>query len=72
MHIKLSNCDFGRTSVNFMGHVVEDGKIRMDTNKEEAVHKWPPPKSVAEVRGFLGLAGYYPRLINQFATLENL
>jgi hypothetical protein len=34
LHIKLSKCYFGRSSVNFFaGHVVEDGQIRMDPDK---------------------------------------
>jgi hypothetical protein len=41
----------------------------MDPDKVEAIQNWPRPKSVIEVRGFLGLAGYYPRFNNQFATL---
>jgi hypothetical protein len=42
----------------------------MDPDKVEAVQIWPRPKSVTEViRGFLGLARYYRRFINQFATL---
>ena len=69
LHIKLSKCYFGRSSVNFLGHVVEGGQVRMDPDKVEAVQNWPWPKSVTEVRGFLGLAGYYRRFINQFATL---
>jgi hypothetical protein len=69
LHVKLSNCYFGLSSVNFLGHVVEARHIRMDPNKVEAVHNWPRPKSVTEVRGFLGLAGCYRRFIHQFATL---
>jgi hypothetical protein len=42
----------------------------MDSDKVEEVQNWPRPKFVTdEVRGFLGLAGYYWRFINQFATL---
>jgi hypothetical protein len=69
LHIKLSKCYFGRSSVNFLGHVVEAGEIRMDSDKVEAVQNWPRAKYVTEVRGFLGLVGYYRRSINQFATL---
>jgi hypothetical protein len=46
LHIKLSKCYFGRSSVNFLGHVVEDGQIRMDPDKVEAVKNWPRPKFV--------------------------
>jgi hypothetical protein len=69
LHIKLSKCYFGRSSVNFLGHVVEAGQIQMDPDKVEAIQNWPRPKSVTDVRGFLGLAGYYRRFINQSATL---
>jgi hypothetical protein len=41
----------------------------MDPDKVEALQYWPRPKYVTEVRGFLGLVGYYRRFINQFATL---
>eukprot|EP00873_Tetraselmis_striata_P011441 jgi/Tetstr1/431705/TSEL_021230.t1 len=30
LHIKLSKCSFGRTSVEFLGHVVEAGQIKME------------------------------------------
>jgi hypothetical protein len=33
LHIKLSKCYFGRSSVSFLGHVVEAGQIRMDPDK---------------------------------------
>jgi uncharacterized membrane protein YqhA len=44
LHIKLSKCYFGRSSVNFLGHVVEAGQIRMDPDKVEALQNWPRPK----------------------------
>jgi hypothetical protein len=69
LHIKLSMCYFGRSSVNFLGHVVEAGHIRMDPDKVEAVQIWPRPKSVTEVRGLFGLVGHYRGFNNQFATL---
>jgi hypothetical protein len=50
-------------------HVVKAAQIRMDPDKVEALQNWPRPKSVTQVRGFFGLAGYYRRFINQFATL---
>jgi hypothetical protein len=55
LHIKLSKCYFGRSSVNFLGHLVEDGHIQMDPEKIEAVQKWHRPKYVTEVRGFWDL-----------------
>eukprot|EP00873_Tetraselmis_striata_P037639 jgi/Tetstr1/457903/TSEL_044421.t1 len=48
LHIKLSKCSFGRTSVEFLGHIVEAGQIKMDPRKVEAVQQWPVPKTVKD------------------------
>eukprot|EP00873_Tetraselmis_striata_P003914 jgi/Tetstr1/424178/TSEL_014784.t1 len=69
LHIKLSKCSFGGTSVEFLGHIVEAGQIKMDPRKVEAVQQWPVPKTVKDVRGFLGLAGYYRKFIHNFAAI---
>ena len=41
----------------------------MDSAKVEAVLKWEIPKTVLEIRSFLGLAGYYRRFIEGFSSI---
>ena len=41
----------------------------MDPKKVEAVMTWERPKSVFEIRSFLGLEGYYRRFIKDFSLL---
>ncbi|KAA3474185.1 DNA/RNA polymerases superfamily protein [Gossypium australe] len=55
--------------VTFLGHVVSAEGIRVDSRKIEAVLDWKPPKSVAEIRSFLGLAGYYRRFVEGFSLI---
>nr|GEX09963.1 putative reverse transcriptase domain-containing protein [Tanacetum cinerariifolium] len=43
--------------------------ITMDPAKVEAITKWPRPKTVIEVRSFLGLTGYYRRFVEGFSCL---
>ncbi|MFG1569958.1 reverse transcriptase family protein, partial [Staphylococcus aureus] len=66
---KLSKCEFFLDQVEFLGHVVTRDGIAVDPKKIEAVKSWAPPKSVAEVRSFLGLAGYYRKFVKDFAKI---
>ncbi|WP_375686877.1 ribonuclease H family protein, partial [Bartonella sp. AC331YNZD] len=52
-----------------MGHVVSSEGISVDPSKIEAVLNWERPKTVFEIRSFLGLAGYYRRFVLNFSRL---
>ena len=47
----------------FLGHVISQGIVKMDTRKVKAIVDWPAPTKVAELRSFLGLANYYRKFI---------
>ncbi|XP_028216617.1 uncharacterized protein LOC114398639 [Glycine soja] len=68
LYAKLSKCDFWLEEVSFLGHVIFRGGIAVDPSKVEAVMSWESPKSVFEIRSFLGLAGYYRRFIEGFLS----
>jgi hypothetical protein len=55
--------------VSFLGHVISKGGIDVDLSKVDVVLQWESPKSVFEVRSFLGLSGYYRRFIEGFSKL---
>jgi hypothetical protein len=68
-YAKMSKCEFWLKEVSFLGHVISNGGIAVDPSKVDAVLKWETPKSVFEIRSFLGLAGYYRRFIEGFSKL---
>ncbi|XP_071926191.1 uncharacterized protein [Coffea arabica] len=41
----------------------------MDSSKIDSILTWPTPKSVKDLRGFLGLTGYYRRFIKNYGIL---
>ena len=72
LYAKFSKCEFWLTEVRFLGHVVSASSVLVDLKKVEAVMSYERPKSVFEIRSFLGLAGYYGRFIKDFSRLAAL
>ncbi|XP_027767759.1 uncharacterized protein LOC114074037 [Solanum pennellii] len=70
LYAKFSKCEFWLTSVAFLGHIIGADGIRVDTQKIEAVKTWPRPTTPTDVRSFLGLAGYYRRFVEKFASIS--
>ena len=64
-HVTLNRekCVFSSNSVNFLGHVIDEQGIRPDPAKVLAIQQMKEPKSVSELRRFLGMC-------NQFAKFS--
>ena len=67
--IKLSKCDFERPEVKFLGHIVGQHGVKVDTDKVAVVQNWPTPTNMRAVRSFLGLAQYFRRFIENFSKI---
>ena len=66
---KVSKCHFFKEELNYLGHVVSKYGIKPDSSKVEVIRNWPVPRSIHDVRSFLGLANYFRKFIQGYALL---
>ncbi|XXG47399.1 hypothetical protein AAC387_Pa02g2062 [Persea americana] len=70
LYAKLEKCDFWLEQVAFLGHIITRDGLAVDPAKVEAVMNWKSPKTIAEIRSFLGLAGYYRKSVKDFSKIS--
>ena len=59
LYAKFSKCEFWLKELVFLGHVVSAAGVAVIPDKIQSILDWATPKSVKDIRSFLGLAGYY-------------
>lgn len=69
MYANLKKCEFGKNEVVYLGHVIPEQGVVMDSIKGPALMRWPIPTNIKELRGFLGLTGYYRKFIKGYASI---
>jgi len=69
LKLKPSKCFFMQTSIKFLGHVVSKDGLATDAEKTRLVADWPVPINLKQLRGFLGLAGYYRKFVKDFCRI---
>lgn len=57
--------------IEYLGHTVSADGVQMENSKVDAILQWPVPVNVKQLRGFLGLSGYYRRFIANYASVAH-
>ena len=72
LFLQPGKCSFNRTSVEYLGLIISEGKLHMDPIKLEAVQKWLRPKTVKDIQKFLGFCNFYQRFVKGYLELTHL
>ncbi|KAJ9516842.1 hypothetical protein QJQ45_027257 [Haematococcus lacustris] len=66
---KQSKCEFMRTTLKFLGHVIFAGAIAVDPEKIKSISSWPVPQSLQQLQSFLGAANFVRKFVHNFSVL---
>lgn len=66
---KLFKCEFLTSQVQYLGHVISINRLTVDLKKIELIMNWTTPKNVVKMYKFIGLDGYYHKLIKDFSKV---
>jgi len=69
LKLQPDKCEFLRKEVTYLGHKLTPEGLLPDSNKVRAVKEFPTPTNTRQLKGFLGLAGYYRRFIQNFSKI---
>ena len=69
LYAKLEKCEFGVTTVGFLGFVISPSGVSMEEARVASVRDWPVPASHRDVQVFLGFANFYRRFIHRFSKI---
>jgi Reverse transcriptase (RNA-dependent DNA polymerase) len=71
LYFKAKKCEFKNLKIEYLGLVVEEGKLAIDPAKLKEILDWPAPETVKEVRSFLGFGNFYCRFVKGFSHLAH-
>ncbi|GFX43922.1 retrovirus-related Pol polyprotein from transposon 297 [Trichonephila clavipes] len=69
LEINFKKCQFLRNKIEFLGHIIENGRLFPSPSKTKAVINYPDLKNIKDVRRFLRLTGYFRKFLPSYSTI---
>ena len=69
LKLKPSKCTFLKDEIKYLGHTISAEGIKGNDDKIKAITEWPRPKTVENLRSFLGLASYFRKFVKDFSKI---
>lgn len=68
-YLKRKKCCFENSELQYLGHIISKEGVATGPAKHTTTLNWPRPTFVSDLRGFLGLTGYYRKFDKNYGTL---
>ena len=67
--VKKEKCQFEQTQIKYLGHIICQNGVKMDSKKLKAMMEWSKPTTIKALRSFLGLTGYCQKFIASYGNI---
>ena len=72
MTVKEEKCEFGKSRVEYLGHVIGGGELAVPAHRAAAMADFILPKTKKQLRSFLGAANYYRKFVQGYARMSSV
>lgn len=69
LFVKLSKCEWHKRETEFLGYIITPYGVQVDPDRVKTIQSWPMPRSVRDIRVFIGFMNYYRRFIRGFSRI---
>ena len=69
LKLKRSKCSFMKLHIEYLGHLISEKGIEPMPDKLTVIKEMPAPRSLKEIKQFLGLVSYYRKFIPRFSDI---
>lgn len=70
LSLNIDKCEFGKTELVFLSHLINRDGFKPTEKRLKAVIEFPKPKTVVELRRFLGKVNFYRRCLPHAAKVQ--
>ena len=69
LRVRREKCAFMRPTVTYLGHKIDADGLHPVPDRVTAIQEAPSPKSVSQLRSFLGMLSYYSKFLPSLSTI---